>query len=80
MVRDVPGMYVQLESMLRQLRVCHHDNQEGQQHVFYTLEELEDQCKSRLRKLNVTRQDLEAGMEFLHQVKGQQSMWMVGWV
>ena len=78
MVRDVPGMYVQMESMLRQLRVHHRDNQEGQQCVFYTLDELEDQLKSRLEKLGVTRQNLEAGMEFMHQVKGQHSKWVGG--
>jgi hypothetical protein len=68
MVREVPGLYVQIENMLRQLRVCHRDNQKNQQRVFYTLEELEDELKSFLLQLKISKEDLEAAVNFMHQV------------
>ena len=71
LLRDIPYLYSKLESMLRQLRVCHREGQEGQQRVLCTLQELREQLKSELK--DVEEDDLKAALRFMHQVR-------VGWV
>lgn len=61
-------MYFHVETLLRQLRVKHRDNQEGQQRAFYTFQELKQQLKRPLNQLKVTDFDLKAALCFIHQV------------
>lgn len=68
-MKEVPELYVQIEHSLRQLRVSRRDNQEGQQGVFYTLEELQGQLKNVLLRLRATEQDFRAAIHFIHQVE-----------
>lgn len=68
MVREVPFLYTQLESTLRQLRLSHDENQEGQQHVFYTMEELGERLKSPLAQLKATPADFRSAINFIHKV------------
>lgn len=70
-MREVPCLYAHLESLLRQLRLKHRENQEGQQRVFYTLQELREQLqelKSDLVNPSTPQQDLMAAVRFIHQV------------
>ena len=55
---------------LRELRISHRDNQEGQQRVFYTLEELQEQLKTVLQQLKASQEDFRAAINFIHQVQG----------
>lgn len=69
MIRDVPHLYIQLEAALRQLRLQHHETLEGQQRVFYTMEELGELLKKTLLNLQATGADFRAAIKFIHQVK-----------
>ena len=80
-VREVPFLYTQLESTLRQLRISHHDNhQEGQYHIFHTLEELEERLKVPLAQLKVTSADFKSAITFIHKVRGDTLKYVLSWV
>ncbi len=67
--RDVPCLYSRLENVLRQLRVSHRENQEGQQRVFYTLQELREQFRELKSELaDAPQPDFRAAIKFIHQV------------
>lgn len=68
LVREVPFLYTQLEATLRQVRLSHRDNQAGQQHIFYTLEELAEQLRTPLAQLKVTPADFQSAINFIHKV------------
>ena len=67
-IREAPFLYFQVESQLRQLRSSHHDNQESQQQVLYTVEELAEQMKAFLEKMRVSDFSFRAAINFIHQV------------
>ena len=62
-------MYVQVEDLLRQLRLHHREQQEGQQMAFYTIPELRERLKKPLHQLQATEADFIAALKFIHQVQ-----------
>lgn len=71
LVKEVPFAYTQLESLLRQLRVSGKEPQEGQQQVFYTAGELEEQLSTSLTQLKLTPADFTSAISFIHKVTNQ---------
>ena len=68
MVKEVPYLYTQLETTLRQLRVSWREVKEGQQRIFHSLEELSEQLKTLLTQLKVSPADFKSALNFTHKV------------
>ena len=73
--REVPYKYMQIESLLRQLRAHHPTTtvqgggeEGGELRAFYTPDELEEQLKNSLQELKATSADFNSALLFLHQV------------
>ena len=70
--RDVPQLYVQVESLLRQLRVHNRRHQEGKQQVFYSTQELMGIFKKPLHQIQCSEENFVAALQFIGQVCPQQ--------
>jgi len=62
-------MYVQVESLLRQLRMRNRTHQEGRQQVFYSTLELMDVFKKPLHQIHCSKEDFVAALQFIGQVR-----------
>ena len=66
---EVPTVYTQVESLVRQLRGHFRDvKTEGEQKAFYMFSELRDRLRRPLKQLNITGADFLAALRFLHEV------------
>ena len=67
---EVPTVYNQIESLIRQLRGHLKDvKTEGEQKPFYTFGELQERLRRPLKQLNIPGIDFVTALRFLHEVR-----------
>ena len=71
-------MYVQVDELLRQLRMRNREHREGQQQAFYTIQELKDIFKKPLHQIHCTEDNFIAALKFINEVRMYVTVWLVG--
>ena len=71
-------MYVQVDELLRQLRMRNREHREGQQQAFYTIQELKDIFKKPLHQIHCTEDNFIAALKFINEVRMYVTLSVVG--